>query len=130
MTQLSQAIEFVEAFCAERGIGRHDMLRLSQVVEELFTNTVEHGHGGDCAAPVRLELEASPRAVTLRYEDTAPPFDALGRLAAQPPDVDAPLEQRKVGGLGILLVAQMAASVRHENEDGWNRWRVELDRRG
>jgi len=44
MARLPDAIGFAEDFCRQHGIVHDDRLRLTLVVEELFTNTVEHGH--------------------------------------------------------------------------------------
>ncbi|HWP77683.1 MAG TPA: ATP-binding protein, partial [Methylomirabilota bacterium] len=55
------ALPRVDAFlgevCSGAGLGRDTCLRLTLLVEELFTNTVVHGHGGDSEAPVRIECE-------------------------------------------------------------------------
>jgi len=128
MARLADVIGFVEGLCRQHGIGHADLLRLTLVVEELFTNTVEHGYGGDCDAPVRLELSATATEVTLLYEDAAPPFDALVHLAQQPPSVDMPLATRPIGGLGLHLVEQIAASARYAREDGRNRLWIVLRR--
>ena len=60
---------FLEAFCGEAGVERSRYLRLNVVLEELFLNTVSHGHRGDCDAPVWITLEARPDAVQVTYED-------------------------------------------------------------
>jgi serine/threonine-protein kinase RsbW len=126
MAELPQATAFVDAFCEMNGIARGDALRLSLIVEELFTNTVEHGHGGDSDAPIRVELRVEFAQLALLYEDAAPHFDPLARLDQAPPDLLAALDERRVGGLGIHLVVQMAASVRYAREDGRNRLRLVL----
>lgn len=126
MERLPQAIAFVEAFCQRNGIARSDALRLGLIIEELFTNTVEHGHGGDSDAPIRVELRVTVSQLALLYEDAAPHFDPLARLLQSPPDLHAELDERRVGGLGIHLVTQMAASIRYAREDGFNRLRLVL----
>src|ERR1041384_1611982 len=45
--------EFLERFCADAGLGGDQCLRLNLVLEELFTNTVRHGHRGDSASTPR-----------------------------------------------------------------------------
>ena len=127
MACLPAAIAFVEAFCVEHAIGHADGLRLTLVVEEMFTNTVEHGHGGDCDAPVRIELTARPEAIELLYEDSAPAFD--GQAGATAADLDAPVGGRPVGGVGLLLIRTLATSIRHARENGRNRWWIVLPRR-
>jgi serine/threonine-protein kinase RsbW len=126
MDCLGQAIAFVESFCAERGVARADMLRLSLVVEELFTNTVTHGHGGDSDAPVRIALGADARELELAYDDTAPPFDPLAHAARSTAAIEGDASERQVGQLGIALVAGIASQVGYVREDGWNRLRVVL----
>jgi len=117
------ALPRVDAFlgevCSEAGLGRDTCLRLTLLVEELFTNTVVHGHGGDSEAPVRIECEVSPGRVALTYEDTGPAHDPFARVIA--PDAGAGVEERPVGGLGVLLVSEMAQQVEYRRAGDRNR---------
>ena len=128
MDRLGQAIAFVEAFCAERGIARADVLRLSLVVEELFTNTVTHGHGADSDAPVRIALGADASELELAYDDTAPPFDPLAHAARLTAGLEGDPSEREPGKVGVALVAGIASRIDYAREDGWNRLRVVLQR--
>ena len=124
LDQLRPMQAFLEAFCAETGTPRPDCLRLNLVLEELFTNTVKHGHRGDCDAPVWIGLSRSGDAVQVVYEDKAPPFNPYAHLPEDPPDTT--LELRKVGGLGVLLTKQLAASRDYTYLFGRNRIRLTL----
>jgi serine/threonine-protein kinase RsbW len=115
---------FLEGFCTGSGVARQPCLRLNLVLEELFTNTVRHGHGGDCDAPVWVSLVRNAAHVRLTYEDTAPPFNPYARLPTQSPDTS--LEMRKLGGLGVLLTKEMAASRDYAYVFGRNRIRLTL----
>lgn len=115
---------FLEVFCAASNIGGDTCLRLNLVLEELFTNTVRHGHGGDCDAPVWVSLARESGQVRVTYEDTAPPFNPYARLPDQAPDTT--LEMRKLGGLGVLLTTEMAASRDYAYVFGRNRIRLAL----
>ena len=119
---------FVEETCAHAEIARADALRLLLLVEELFVNTVVHGHGGETDEPVRLALTVMPAAIAVRYEDTARAFDPFADAAAPSPAADT--GDRRVGGLGVKLIVSMAADVRYVSEDGWNRITFELARSG
>jgi serine/threonine-protein kinase RsbW len=112
----------VEDFSVRAPLSRDDCLRLTLIVEELFTNTVRHGHGGDSDARVELTLEARPSTVALTYLDSAPPFDPLA--AALQADTSSPIEERRVGGLGILLSVSLSRQASYAYVDGRNR--VEL----
>jgi serine/threonine-protein kinase RsbW len=115
---------FLEAFCAASGIASDPCLRLNLVLEELFTNTVRHGHGGDCDAPVWVSLAREAGQVRITYEDTAPPFNPYASL--QVPSADGGLESRKLGGLGVLLTREMAKSRDYAYLFGRNRIRLSL----
>jgi serine/threonine-protein kinase RsbW len=121
MDALTETASFVTGFADDHGIGRSDALRLTLVVEELFTNTVKHGYGCDSGATIRIALSAIVDEIALFYEDGAPPFDPLSRLSGSLSSVNADIESRHVGGLGIYLVGQLSGSPRYAYEDGCNR---------
>lgn len=128
MAHLPEATAFVESFCEAHDLTLDDVLRLTLVVEELFTNTVTHGHGGDCDAPVRIGLGATARDIELAYDDTAPPFDPVAYLASAAAQIDADADDRPVGGVGIALVLRMAERASYVREDGRNCLRLTIAR--
>ena len=130
MAMLAETAAFVETFCNRAGVARDDALRLTLIVEELFTNTVEHGHRGDSDAPVQVALGVRDDALLLRFEDGAPAFDPRPQMATPPASLDAPVETRPLGGLGMHLVARLARDVRYAYEGGRNRLWIELRRGG
>jgi serine/threonine-protein kinase RsbW len=126
LAELRNVSAFLERFCGANGIERHQCLRLNLMLEELFINTVRHGHGGDSAAPVWMTLVSSEQAVHVTYEDTAPPFNPYARLPRTGPDTTT--EMRKIGGLGLLLTKEMAATRDYAYIFGRNRVRLALKR--
>jgi len=115
---------FLEQFCTESGLPRAAYLRLNLVVEELFTNTVKHGHRGDSDAPVWIAVSRGGDRLSVVYEDKAPPFNPYARLSE--PVVDTTLSMRKIGGLGVLLTKELAASRDYAYIFGRNRIRLTL----
>jgi anti-sigma regulatory factor (Ser/Thr protein kinase) len=111
--------QFIADICAANGVPRKACLRLTLLVEELFTNTVVHGHGADTESPVYLAFHIQPSAIVLTYEDTARPFDPFARVRV--PDDALDLENRPVGGLGVALVAAIAERVEYAHVAGKNR---------
>jgi anti-sigma regulatory factor (Ser/Thr protein kinase) len=116
---------FLAEVCGAAGLGRETRLRLTLLVEELFTNTVDHGHGGDSDAPVWLDCEVEPGRIALVYEDTAPPHDPFASVI--PPEPGASIEERPVGGLGVLLVSAMARHVEYRRAGDRNRISLVID---
>jgi anti-sigma regulatory factor (Ser/Thr protein kinase) len=117
---LPETAIFVDAFCARNGLGTEIALRLTLVVEELFTNSVMHGYGGECDAPIEIALATLGDKIALCYEDAAPAYDPLSRFAA-PDHLLGTVESRPAGGLGIHLVRELIANSRYAREAGRNR---------
>jgi serine/threonine-protein kinase RsbW len=95
---------FVES--AVIGMDARLVMRLRLAVEELFVNTVTHGHGGDSDATVDVTVRIDGDGVVLTYEDSAPAFDPFA--AVERPDPTAPVDARGVGRLGVFLITQIA----------------------
>lgn len=116
---LPRVAAYLEETCTAAGLVRDDCLRITLLVEELFTNTVRHGHGGDSDAPVSLSVEVGPGEVTLTYEDSAPSRDPFATVP--PPDESASVEERAVGGLGLSLIAGIVERLEYSQVGGRNR---------
>lgn len=97
--------------------------RIRLVVEELFTNTLHHGHGGETDAPVSLSVTVDAIGIRLHYRDCAPPFD----LTAAPP---LPPDSSRLGGVGLNLVRRLADACRYCYDAGCNRVELEFRRPG
>jgi serine/threonine-protein kinase RsbW len=123
-----QAFDQVKALIDEFGamceLGREDRHKLTIIVEELFTNTVNHGHSGDSDAPVFITFEEDRGGLQLIYEDSAPQFDPL--LASQRTDIDATVNERRVGGLGIFITIGLAEKADYSYVEGRNRISLRL----
>jgi anti-sigma regulatory factor (Ser/Thr protein kinase) len=118
---------FVGAFAAEHGLSADDQARTLIVVEELLTNLTRYGYPKQLEptgeAAVTLELEGSQ--LTVEFEDNGQPFDPLTSAA---PDFDQSIESRRVGGLGLHMVRELAEEAHYSRRDGRNivrlRWHI------
>ena len=115
---------FIEDFCSGAGLPRDSCLKANLVVEELFLNTVKHGHNGGSNAPVWLTMIASEGKVSLTYEDFAPPFNPFARATREM--LEALAETRREGGLGVLLAHGLTATADYAYVFGRNRIRLTL----
>jgi anti-sigma regulatory factor (Ser/Thr protein kinase) len=101
-------VESVEAFLIEAGCTVASARNLAVVTEEILTNISRYawpgGAGGGCTVEVAAVVEAAAVRVSLRSEDDGVAFDPT---AAKVPDLDAGLQERSVGGLGIVLIRTM-----------------------
>jgi serine/threonine-protein kinase RsbW len=121
LSALPETAAFAQLFCADNGVGHDDALRLTLIIEELFTNTVQHGYGGESDASIRVELEIRDGAVTMLYEDSAPRYEPTSAWRHAPANIEQDIEHRPVGGLGMHLVRELVSDARYAYENGTNR---------
>ena len=114
----------VESFCETASVGRERSLRANLVLEELFLNTVKHGHRGGSDAPVWIALAVRDGDLHLLYEDFAPPFNPF--TPAKREMLEALAFSRREGGVGVLLAQALAARVEYAYVFGRNRIRFTL----
>ncbi len=110
---LSKIEAWIDSFCESHFPAVEFRHKMHLVVEELFMNAVMHGYGADRDdGPVWLALHPLPEGAALVIEDDAPPFNVLKDGPA--PDTRSGVEDRPIGGLGIMLVRNMADHVSYE----------------
>lgn len=118
LSELATLTAEVGRFCREHALGDDVEFDLNLVLEELFTNSVRHGGCEGMIGAARVELHAGPDGVHIEYADRGAPFRPD---EAPAPNLDAPLEERGGGGLGIHLIRQIVQDLRYERAEGWNR---------
>ena len=91
------------------------------VLDEMCSNIVKHS--GASVFEVDVNLTSAPRSVTLTFVDDGVAYNPLSHLD---PDVSAPVEARAIGGLGIMMVKNMAESVSYHRERNRNFFMVVL----
>jgi serine/threonine-protein kinase RsbW len=124
MTELSRLAGQIGEFCAAHGLGEDAEFPLNLVLEELFTNSVEHGGCAGIPGAVAIRMEQSEGAVRVEFRDRGRPFNPLD---APPPDLTAPLADRAAGGLGVHFVRQMMKNLQYDRCGEWNRLTMELN---
>ena len=110
---------FVEDFCAATAMDRAHTLKLALVVEELVTNTINHGMPAGREAQGRLWLRRDVGRCEVLYEDTGIPFNPLAEGLRAP--LEGGVHARPVGGLGLHLLDEITDERRYEFRNGWNR---------
>ncbi|MEI6310413.1 MAG: anti-sigma regulatory factor, partial [bacterium] len=113
---------FLEEFAAECNLPLDDQSRIGVVLSELVANVLSYAYGGAGEQPVCLRMRKEGDDIWILLEDEGTPFNPLQQ--APPGDLDKPLEEREIGGLGIYIVRQMAKQVEYLREGGVNRLTV------
>lgn len=109
--EIATAMEALQAFTDSRAVDGEATQAAVLVLDELLSNIIFYGLKDSRCDPIILELDIIDDNLQLRITDGGTPFNPF----AQPdPDLDLPLEQRQVGGLGIYLVKQFMDEYSYE----------------
>lgn len=117
LTELERLAQSVSAWCQANSISSETEFQVNLALNEIVSNVIEYGWKDQgehriCVGAWRLQNELRVEIV-----DDATPFNPL---EAPEPDVEQPLEERTVGGLGIHLVRQIMDALEYRRRDGKN----------
>jgi anti-sigma regulatory factor (Ser/Thr protein kinase) len=117
-TELASVSAFLQDFWRDHALPPDTLFPFELALEEIFLNVALHGRPADGRIPqVEASLDTDGSLIRMVIRDDGTPFDPLSR---DTPDVDAPLESRPIGGLGIHLVRTLMDDVRWRHFDGRN----------
>ena len=116
-SEIRRVGEVAERFGADQGLAEDDVMAVNLVLDELVANIIENGYDDTAEHQIHVTLGLEGRELTILVEDDGRPFDPT---AAPPPDLDLPLEDRPVGGLGIHIVRTVMDSVQYERRGDRN----------
>ena len=98
-------------------IPNRGLYSLNLALDELVTNVILYGYDDPVGQEVIIRIDAQPAQITALVEDGGREFDPLAMPA---PDLNAPLHQRELGGLGVHLVRNLMDEVTYRRDGGKN----------
>ena len=114
---LPAIFELTAAFFERHRLDRSALRVVDFVIEELFTTMVKYSTETDSDVSVGLAVvDREVEVILIDYD--VEPFDVT-----ETPDVDvnAPIEARRPGGLGLFLVRKMVDSIEYQYADRQSR---------
>ena len=117
VSELERVMSFVSDLCARNSISQETEYDLNLALDEIITNVATHAYPEGGEHHYTLQITMTHEEFVARIEDDGMEFNPTGH---PPPDLDAPLEERKEGGLGIFLVRQIMTSVEYRRVAGKN----------
>jgi serine/threonine-protein kinase RsbW len=115
--EIYSLIQQVSAFCNICGIARIRTNRITLVIEELVTNIISYGFGGKTDEQLFVDLDYDGALLIIRVMDNSWPFDP--RQGSEL-DLQAELDARRIGGLGLHLIQSLSHEIDYRREDGKN----------
>ena len=116
LESLSGFRQFISDCCSRRQVPDETVFDLKLAVDEACTNIIEHGYKGMDPGSIILSFRIEPDRILVSITD----FGHIFEPAETPkPDVEAALEDRPLGGLGLYLIYQTMDNIDYQSsEDG------------
>lgn len=112
------ALEFLNGFLDDIGCQQKEKLRIDTAAEEIFVNIARYAYPGKAGeVTVIASADQEKHCVRVTFRDRGIPWNPL-----ENPDTDItlPVSQRKIGGLGILMVKKLMDDTVYEYSEGEN----------
>jgi len=100
-----QAQHWLHAILASRDVAPKRIGDVELIAEELLTNVIRAGASSGDDLNLSVECSLTPAEIVLTVRDAGPAFNPL---LHENPNLDASIADRSIGGLGILIVKQLA----------------------
>ena len=118
MSEVSRMRGFFFSVCREHGIAEETAKTLNLAIEEWVANVINYAYPMGTRGHVELTAEYSDGLLTLVIKDHGIPFDPTQYKEI---DVEADLDDRPIGGLGIHLVKTIMDTMTYRRTpDGYN----------
>ena len=99
------------------------VFKVNLVLEELGLNILNYGGAGTDRRPeIEIILTSENDALTIEVSDDGQPFNPLQDAAE--PEVEAAVEDRSIGGLGVHLVRTLMDDLSYQRAAGRNRLKM------
>lgn len=113
-----EMLGFVEQELENYGCSMRMQTAISVALEEVFINVAHYAYpDGDGKAKVSINIDPTTDEMTCILSDSGIAFNPLTQ---DDPDITLPVEQREIGGLGILIVKKTMDYVEYSRENGEN----------
>ena len=111
LDQLDAIREFAAQAARDAGMDDSGIYAVELSMDEACTNIIEHAYEGMDEGDIECTCNSDKNALTIIIRDHGKPFDPS---TLTPPDLEADLDSRPVGGLGVFLMKKLMDEVRFE----------------
>ena len=123
LTEVTRVAARIEPLLNRWSLDDTTAYRVQLVLEEVLTNVIRHGCADSKDPDISVAISFDGEVVDIRVCDDGAEFNPLDAPEA---DVNAPLEERPIGGLGVHLVRTFAREMDYRRVEGRNELRVRV----
>ena len=117
LAEIATVTEALEAFSYANDVPDAVIWRFQLALEELLRNVISHAYPDRDEHQIEIAFDRNDSHLIATISDDGIPFNPLN---APPPDLDAALEERGLGGLGIHLARNVVDDFTYAWDAGRN----------
>lgn len=117
LSELNELYQQVEALAKKHQLSPNKIFKINLCIEEHFTNIISHGYTDRDTHWIDITLSVEDEKFMVRIEDDGIPFNPTKIVV---PDFHGPLEERKIGGLGIYLTGHFMDTMAYQRRGNKN----------
>ena len=117
LQQVTLLNSFVKQVMSRLNVEKSLARELQLAVEEAVVNVIEYAYPIETKGDVIVKMMSDGCLLKIMIIDAGVFFDPTAKAKT---DLDIPVQDRQIGGLGILLVRELMDSINYEREDGKN----------
>lgn len=118
LAEIPRIADEITAFGEAHGWAPPWIANTNLALDELITNSINYGHLDDKDDAIRITLSVDDGRLSIVLEDDGIPFNPFEE--APIPDLDAEIEDRPIGGLGVFFVKTLTSDSSYQRIDGKN----------
>ena len=115
--ELERLEPFLENFFNKNNLDVTLLPSVNLALEEALANVIMYAYPKGVQGEVTLSTNIKGEDILMEIKDKGAPFDPLQQQEA---NLDVPLEERQIGGLGIHLIKEIMDGVEYARADGKN----------
>ena len=115
--EVSKFSAFMKSVMEQLNIEKHLAHKLRLAVEEAVVNVVDYAYPAGIEGDIEIRFLSDGETLKTVIIDSGVAFDPTAKEKA---DTSLSIEDRQIGGLGILLVRELMDSINYERADGQN----------
>lgn len=116
-SEILQLIEAVHIFAKSKKISEKAVHEIALSLEEILANIQAYAYTDKDEHQITVILSLTDTEFTAKIIDDGKPFDPV---SIPEPDIHAPLEERKVGGIGFYFVRKLMDKMEYQRKEGKN----------
>ena len=117
LTEIKRLGGMVDEFAEKHGLPAKAVFEINLSLDELLTNIISYAYEDNLSHHILVTVAMEDRDVAIALEDDGRPYNPF---TAPAPDLNLPLQDRAIGGLGVHFVRNLLDAFEYRREQDRN----------